>query len=69
MSTDTTEYMPPESLGTRDGRSRLTDRRILVIGGGQDSHDIEDPPIGNGRAMSVLFAREGARGCCRGSRH
>ena len=61
MSTDTTEYMPPESLGTRDGRSRLTDRRILVIGGGQDSHDIEDPPIGNGRAMSVLFAREGAQ--------
>jgi NAD(P)-dependent dehydrogenase (short-subunit alcohol dehydrogenase family) len=35
-------------------------RRILVVGGGQEDHGIEDPPIGNGRAMSVLLAREGA---------
>jgi NAD(P)-dependent dehydrogenase (short-subunit alcohol dehydrogenase family) len=31
-----------------------------VVGGGQDDRGESDPPIGNGRAMSVLFAREGA---------
>jgi NAD(P)-dependent dehydrogenase (short-subunit alcohol dehydrogenase family) len=31
-----------------------------VVGAGQEEHGLEDPPIGNGRAMSVLFAREGA---------
>jgi NAD(P)-dependent dehydrogenase (short-subunit alcohol dehydrogenase family) len=39
---------------------RLAGRRILVVGGGQQDYGIEDPPLGNGRAMSVLFAREGA---------
>ena len=39
---------------------RLPGRRILVVGGGQQDYGIEDPPFGNGRAMSVLFAREGA---------
>jgi NAD(P)-dependent dehydrogenase (short-subunit alcohol dehydrogenase family) len=40
--------------------SRLANRRILVIGGGQDSHGVEDPPVGNGRAISITCAREGA---------
>jgi NAD(P)-dependent dehydrogenase (short-subunit alcohol dehydrogenase family) len=31
-----------------------------VVGAGQEDHGLEDPPIGNGRAMSVLFAREEA---------
>jgi NAD(P)-dependent dehydrogenase (short-subunit alcohol dehydrogenase family) len=31
-----------------------------VVGGGQQDHNLEDPPIGNGRAMSVLFGRQGA---------
>ena len=39
---------------------RLNGRRVLVVGGGQQDHGIEDPPPGNGRAMSVVFAREGA---------
>jgi NAD(P)-dependent dehydrogenase (short-subunit alcohol dehydrogenase family) len=39
---------------------RLGGRRILIVGAGQQDHGLEDPPIGNGRAMSVLFAREGA---------
>ena len=43
-------------MGTR----RLADRRILVVGGGQQDYGLDDPPVGNGRAMSVLFAREGA---------
>jgi NAD(P)-dependent dehydrogenase (short-subunit alcohol dehydrogenase family) len=30
------------------------------VGGGQEEHGLEDAPIGNGRAMSVLFGREGA---------
>ncbi len=38
----------------------LAGRRILIVGAGQQDHGLEDPPIGNGRAMSVLFAREGA---------
>jgi NAD(P)-dependent dehydrogenase (short-subunit alcohol dehydrogenase family) len=32
----------------------------VVIGGGQQSYGLDDPPIGNGRAMAVLFGREGA---------
>ena len=42
------------------GAERLAGRKILVVGGGQENYGIEDPPVGNGRAMSVLFAREGA---------
>src|SRR5205807_8674489 len=42
------------------GRGGLTGRRVLVVGAGQDDHGVTDPPVGNGRAMSVLFAREGA---------
>jgi NAD(P)-dependent dehydrogenase (short-subunit alcohol dehydrogenase family) len=49
-----------EARGVAPGRARLSGRRILVVGGGQQDHGLEDPPIGNGRAMSVLFAREGA---------
>ncbi len=42
------------------GAQRLAGRRILVVGGGQRDYGLDDPPVGNGRAMSVLFAREGA---------
>ncbi len=49
-----------EASGDAPGRGRLEGRRILVVGGGQEEHGLEDPPIGNGRAMSVLFGREGA---------
>ena len=49
-----------ESRGAAPGRGRLEGRRILVVGGGQEDHGLEDPPIGNGRAMSILFGREGA---------
>jgi len=53
--------LAPESEGKAPGRGRLEGRRILIVGGGQDDRGESDPPIGNGRAMSVLFAREGAR--------
>lgn len=49
-----------ELSGSAPGRGRLAGRRILVVGGGQRIFDPEADPIGNGRAMSILFAREGA---------
>jgi NAD(P)-dependent dehydrogenase (short-subunit alcohol dehydrogenase family) len=49
-----------EGRGEAPGRDRLKGRRILVVGGGQEEHGLDDPPIGNGRAMSILFGREGA---------
>src|SRR5271169_6831635 len=53
-------HTPPESRGAAPGRERLSGRRVLVVGGGQMDIGESDTPIGNGRAMSVLFAREGA---------
>lgn len=54
---------PPsaESRGEVAGRGRLSGRRVLVVGGGQRIFDAATDPIGNGRAMSLLFAREGAK--------
>jgi NAD(P)-dependent dehydrogenase (short-subunit alcohol dehydrogenase family) len=54
------DSLGPHALGEVPGSGRLAGRRILVIGAGQADHGLADPPIGNGRAMSVLFAREGA---------
>jgi NAD(P)-dependent dehydrogenase (short-subunit alcohol dehydrogenase family) len=48
------------ATGTAAGNGRLEGRRVLIVGGGQQDHDMDDPPIGNGRAISVLCAREGA---------
>ncbi|HEY4344780.1 MAG TPA: SDR family oxidoreductase [Parvibaculum sp.] len=56
-------YVRPLSAESRGGapsRDRLKGRKILVVGGGQRVVDAATDPIGNGRAMSVLFAREGA---------
>lgn len=58
---DVKTHVPPESTGSAPGRRRLRGRRVLVVGAGQDDRGVEQPPIGNGRAISVLFAREGAR--------
>jgi NAD(P)-dependent dehydrogenase (short-subunit alcohol dehydrogenase family) len=55
-------FTPDESKGAAAGRGRLIGKRILVVGGGQTDIGEPDTPIGNGRAMSVLFAREGALG-------
>ena len=43
---------------------RLEGRRILVAGAGTRRSDDPDAPIGNGRAISVLAAREGAMVAC-----
>jgi NAD(P)-dependent dehydrogenase (short-subunit alcohol dehydrogenase family) len=54
------EVTAAEALGEAPGRRRLEGRHILVVGAGQEDQGLEDPPIGNGRAISVLCAREGA---------
>jgi NAD(P)-dependent dehydrogenase (short-subunit alcohol dehydrogenase family) len=56
-----TVHMPRESAGAAPGRGRLEGRRVLVVGGGQMDIGEPDTPIGNGRAISALFAREGGR--------
>ncbi|GAA4067515.1 SDR family oxidoreductase [Nonomuraea soli] len=43
---------------------RLVDRRILVVGAGTRPSDEPDPPVGNGRAIAVAAAREGAHVIC-----
>jgi NAD(P)-dependent dehydrogenase (short-subunit alcohol dehydrogenase family) len=43
---------------------RLPGRRVLVVGAGTRSSDDPDAPTGNGRAISVLAAREGAMVAC-----
>lgn len=43
---------------------RLTGRNILVVGAGTQASTEPDPPVGNGRAIAVRAAREGARVTC-----
>ena len=57
-------YLPPEAVGTAPGRGRLVGRRVLVVGAGTRPSPEPDPPMGNGRAIAVLAAREGADVVC-----
>jgi NAD(P)-dependent dehydrogenase (short-subunit alcohol dehydrogenase family) len=52
--------LPPEARGAASTRPRLEGARVLVVGAGTRVTDDPDPPIGNGRAIAVLAAREGA---------
>lgn len=54
-------WLPDASTGAAPGRERLAGRRVLIVGAGQTDFGLADPPIGNGRAMAILCAREGAR--------
>ncbi|HEY1003486.1 MAG TPA: SDR family oxidoreductase [Streptosporangiaceae bacterium] len=56
--------LPAEATGAAPGRGRLTGRRVLVVGAGTRPSPEADPPPGNGRAISVLAAREGAAVAC-----
>lgn len=59
------EVMEPEARGEAGGRNRLVGRRILVVGAGSTPvSDDAGPPIGNGRAIASLAAREGASVAC-----
>lgn len=57
-------WTPPEALGQAAARQRLAGRRILIVGAGAQACDDSDAPIGNGRAIAVLCAREGASVIC-----
>jgi NAD(P)-dependent dehydrogenase (short-subunit alcohol dehydrogenase family) len=61
---DPSASLHAESLGLAKSYGRLAGRKIIVVGAGQRKTVDEEPPIGNGRAMSVLFAREGAQVAC-----
>jgi NAD(P)-dependent dehydrogenase (short-subunit alcohol dehydrogenase family) len=49
-----------ESAGTASGRGRLDGRRIVVVGAGSRPSPDPEVTVGNGRAIAVLCAREGA---------
>ena len=44
--------------------ARLHERRVVVVGAGTRRSDDPDAPVGNGRAIAVLAAREGAAVAC-----
>ena len=52
--------LPGEALGVAPGRGRMVGRRVVLVGGGQTDFQLQDQPIGNGRALAALLAREGA---------
>lgn len=64
MSDPTVPDLSPESAGVAPGRGRLTGKRIVVVGAGTRRSDDPDAPFGNGRAIAVLAAREGASVAC-----
>lgn len=60
-----TQSMFAETLGQSPGRGRLAGRRIIVVGAGQrPTPEGESVPVGNGRAIATLAAREGAAVAC-----
>src|SRR6202140_3781157 len=59
---DPSASLHAEALGRAKSHGRLMGRRIIVVGAGQRTIVDEDPPVGNGRAMAVLF--EGATVAC-----
>src|ERR687897_795903 len=56
--------LPDEAAGRAPGRGRLNGRRVLVVGAGTRATADPDAPIGNGRAIATLAAREGAMVAC-----
>jgi NAD(P)-dependent dehydrogenase (short-subunit alcohol dehydrogenase family) len=64
-STDPKRHVFDETLGLAPARNRLEGRAIMVVGAGQRRLEGEPaPPVGNGRAISLLCAREGATIAC-----
>jgi NAD(P)-dependent dehydrogenase (short-subunit alcohol dehydrogenase family) len=53
-----------EATGTAPGRARLAGRRVLVVGAGTRVVAGMEGAVGNGRAIAVLAAREGAAVVC-----
>ena len=46
------------------GSDRLAGRTVLVVGAGTQPSEEDDAPVGNGRAIAVTAAREGAEVVC-----
>ena len=63
MTPDPVRQLFASSTGNAPSRQRLAGRHILVVGAGQRATEDQDT-IGTGRAMSLLFAREGATVSC-----
>jgi NAD(P)-dependent dehydrogenase (short-subunit alcohol dehydrogenase family) len=60
---DPQRHLFAPALGEEPAHGRLAGRNIVILGAGQRPND--DPQaVGNGRAMSLLFAREGAAVAC-----
>ncbi|MGO8870721.1 MAG: SDR family NAD(P)-dependent oxidoreductase [Acidimicrobiales bacterium] len=53
-------HVSDTAAGTAHGHGILQGRHLLVVGGGQQTYGQDDPPVGIGRAISLLGAREGA---------
>ena len=53
-------HVSQTAAGSAAGHASLQGRRLLVVGGGQQTYDQDDPPVGIGRAISLFAAREGA---------
>jgi NAD(P)-dependent dehydrogenase (short-subunit alcohol dehydrogenase family) len=54
-----------EALGAAPRHGRMSGRRVLVVGAGQQRFEGPPPdPLGNGRAIARLCAREGAVVAC-----
>jgi NAD(P)-dependent dehydrogenase (short-subunit alcohol dehydrogenase family) len=56
--------LPPEVTGAAPGRGRLTGRRVLIVGAGTRRSADPEAPMGNGRTIALLAAREGASVAC-----
>jgi NAD(P)-dependent dehydrogenase (short-subunit alcohol dehydrogenase family) len=54
------QSLPATATGAAPASSRLAGRRIVVVGAGSRGVGDPDAPIGNGQAISMLAAREGA---------
>jgi len=54
------QSLPSTATGTAPGASRLRGRRLLILGGGRQGADDRAAPPGNGQAIAVLAAKEGA---------
>ena len=54
--------MSNDALANKSGAGRLAGKVAVVVGAGQSANaGPDDHTVGNGRAVAMLFAREGAR--------
>lgn len=56
--------MAGDGADARPAAERLAGRRVLVVGAGTAPTQDPDPPVGNGRAIAVAAARQGASVAC-----